>query len=533
MDTNILSSIATQNYTTYTNTDSQTLQTTNTTLQNYIGAISTTATSSVDTHSLALQDSLRGDSNTLYQEVSLLNNGIGVINTIDTTLNNQQDYLTQLKERVDEYNEALQDRKDKIAQEEEDRYKQKQDYELYLMLQSFNSEATNAIYRGLSLLSDDNALSLDGTENLYSTQTTADSTGYVTIYNSDDITQSGSSTLEFNIDDELYRLDTVEYGIDSYGVMDLSEQINDSQELDIYSEWEVSLYSDEPLEEGYIEELFINDVEIGAINLYATDEYQALEDAINAQSETTGVNAQIFQDEGSSYLMLQSDGRGIALSGDTDPLNLDSTETYGRLRLKRQNQQMLEFEDLDESIEEESTFTFNLADIFTELFRESSDGFSTEELLEFASDSIDSAQSHLQEYSDIINSDKKTFIDDVSNFIEVLNNQRASEYGVVYNPEDYEKFDPSRLSSEDIELSFTKNADSLKDIAINTLLDIDESMLPTDEIEKENRVVLNQDELNRQNPNFGIVNSDYFNQQEQDILTPTSYQNGNQDINKL
>jgi hypothetical protein len=556
MSDDIFSTLTNQatSYTT-SNTSSTTNSSSTNSVSSYLQSIqSTSSTSATDTNSLVMSDYLRSGSNLLYQEVSTLNEGIGVISIIDNTLNNQQDYLEALKERVDEYKKAEEDRKEEEEYQQElrdqakkaneeyyEKYRQKQDYEIMQLLQSYNSEATNAIYRGLSLLTDDSALSEVQTNELQSNQTTADQTGYVTLYSSQDVTEAGSSTLEFSNEDELFRLDTVEYGEDLFGIRDLADQINGSEELfDLEAEWEVELFSTDPLEDGYLEELFINGTQIDPFAIDSSDDYSAMLSAINSQTSSTGVSASTFTKDSGSFLLLESDGRGIVLGGNSDNLNLNGDETYGKLGLKSKNRYMIDFEDLDETLEDDIYFSFNLADIVTELTREEdTESFSKAELADFALDSIESAQEHLQEYSDIINSDKRAFVEDVSNFIEVLNNERASEYGIVYNPEDYEKFDPNRLNSEDISFSFTKDIDSLHDISMKVLLDVDENMVPQDnQVDSTNNQtginqIQNPQDADKNNPNFGVVNSDYFNEQSNEITSPTAYQSPNQDVEKL
>jgi hypothetical protein len=313
---------------------------------------------SVDTHSLILKDSLRSESNTLFQTISNLNEGIGIVSIMDNAINEQLSYLNELKSATTTWQSA-------------ETTSQKSSARLAIndILDSFDDTSKNTTYKGISLLSKDDIFDFINNNSLHSNATTSNHTGYISIFRSDNIESSGTSSLAFNINGQEIELETQDFSSSEYGVKDLAELINNnSDRLDgMEARWSVKSEGSESVDGGLLKSLNINGIDMGDVSIMSGDLDENLINTINKYTNQTGVSASIKEIEGvrSGILSLESDGRGIEIDADNiELLNLEDTNNYGRLTLIQDGTTTINFSDKDSLIDSGDYFKFNLANVF-------------------------------------------------------------------------------------------------------------------------------------------------------------------------
>jgi hypothetical protein len=454
----------------------------------------------VDTHRLVLHDTLRAPAQNIYDNITPINESIAIINLKINAIKEQLSYLDVLKQKTKEYQ----------------RYNTKIDYEIYQVLSSFDTIAKELKYRGADIISSDIVSNRLHFDKYQSKSTTLEYTGFISLVNSLDIESSGSSQLEFELQDSVVSLDSVEFGIDTKAIKELSSMINDRVDM-LESSWSVRLYSTSPIYSSNISTIYINGTKINITN--------SIEESINSYTYQTGVKA-IYDNK---HLLLESDGRGIELSGDIVNLNLNRDKTYGILHLKSYTKDYIKCSDKYSKLSFDDGFKFNLADVFSELLRKDEEGFTKEELKEFAIESIESAKAHLKEYIELLEYDSRKFIAMIQDYTDEINIKREEFYSLESNYKDSVTLDYSKL---DVELfKNAHNADSLEGISPRILLDTNYDMYPKDN-EDIKDIYLKSKQVSC-STNIDLVQDDYFNQKDTQFFTPRVYTSENQDIEKL
>jgi hypothetical protein len=432
----------------------------------------------VDTHILVLQDTLRPKAKKIYDNTTLINEAIAIIKLKSSTINRQLKLLNLLKDRTLAY------QKNSILA----------DNEIYKILSEIDLLAKNLDYRGAKLLSTDLVSNRLHFDRLQSKSTTIDNSGFITLNSTKEIATSGKAKLIFDLVTESIEIDDVEFGIDRYGIKELASMIEESIDI-LEATWQVCIYSTQQLSNTNVKNLSVNGIYIGNIdtNLVST---------INSYTNQTGVKATIDDD----YLLLESDGRGIEIYGDIENLHLNCRQNYGVLHLKSYTKEPIRFKDIYKRVMIEDGFRYNLADVFSELLRKDDDGFSKDELKDFAIESIESAQAHLLEYLRLMDRDKEIFIEALEKFVDEINRQREKFYH-IHSDTNYSNFDISLLNKN--LFANAHNGDSLEGISPKILLDTNYEMFPIDTNYRDDLYI--RSKKANISSNIDIKKVDYFN----------------------
>jgi flagellin len=131
------------------------------------------------------------------------------------------------------------------------------------------------------------------------------------------INEGGTISIKIDNLDKSIELKDVVIGYNKgEGIGALANLINaQSNKININANYNVASTGFSAIESGKVENLKINDIAIGTINVEAKDTNQNLVKTINKFSETTGVNA--FVDESGRLNLVSADGRGIKVEADS------------------------------------------------------------------------------------------------------------------------------------------------------------------------------------------------------------------------
>lgn len=311
----------------------------------------------IDTNELILKDSLRSESNQLFQKISNLNEGLGITKIVDEAIKKQVKYLEILKGATQQWGEATTD-ESKLSQKNL----------ISNILKDFNKVASDTTYNGVHLLSKDDILDFMNTHHLQSSATTTNDTGHISLFRSDNVSKSGEVAMEFNINGKKIYLETQKLSINDYGVKNLAELINEHSDKlgNLKAYWSVKSEGTKSIDGGTLKNLSINNVSIGDISVLQNDIDNNLVNTINKYTNQTGVSASIKEENGekTGILVLKSDGRGIEITSDTNQHNIENKKNYGRLTLIDDGSVSIDFNDNNDLLDSGDAFGFNLANVY-------------------------------------------------------------------------------------------------------------------------------------------------------------------------
>jgi flagellin len=291
-----------------------------------------------DASGMAIANSLRSQANSLGQAIKNANDGIGIIQTADKAMDEQSKILDTIKTKA---TQAAQD-----GQTEDTRKAIQKD--ITKLMEELDNIAETTSFNGQSLLSGqytDKKFQIGASSNetisVDINATSSDKIGHTRFETSNTISNSSTVSLKFMDVDGMkdVKLESVVISHSAgTGIGVLAETINKSSEqLGIKASWSLTTTGNKSVAAGDISGMTINGIEIGTISaVEANDRDGRLVNAINEQTDKTGVIASI--DERGRLELKSTDGRGIAVSasGNTDlntTLGISPTENYGRLTL--------------------------------------------------------------------------------------------------------------------------------------------------------------------------------------------------------
>jgi flagellin len=291
-----------------------------------------------DASGMAIANSLRSQANSLGQAIKNANDGIGIIQTADKAMDEQSKILDTIKTKA---TQAAQD-----GQTEDTRKAIQKD--ITKLMEELDNIAETTSFNGQSLLSGqytDKKFQIGASSNetisVDINATSSDKIGHTRFETSNTISNSSTVSLKFMDVDGMkdVKLESVVISHSAgTGIGVLAETINkSSDQLGIKASWTLTTTGNKSIVSGNISGLSINGIEIGTISaVEANDRDGRLVNAINEQTDKTGVIASI--DERGRLELKSTDGRGIAVSasGNTDlntTLGISPTENYGRLTL--------------------------------------------------------------------------------------------------------------------------------------------------------------------------------------------------------
>ncbi|HHY1437614.1 TPA: flagellin hook IN motif-containing protein, partial [Campylobacter jejuni] len=151
------------------------------------------------------------------------------------------------------------------------------------------------------------------------------------------VTASGTASMtikNYNGIDDFKFQDVVISTSVGTGIGALAEEINKyADKTGVRASFNVKSQTVGTLKAGETADNFaINGVTIGKVTYQDGDKNGSLVAAINAQKDTTGVEASLGDD--GRLILTSRDGRGIKVTGtDVDKIGLEKTENYGKLSL--------------------------------------------------------------------------------------------------------------------------------------------------------------------------------------------------------
>jgi hypothetical protein len=418
-----------------------------------------------DINDIVSSDSLRGDIQTHSALIGNLNEGIEMISVMQKSIQSQQSILTQ----IESLNQSL-------SEYESDSIEYSQTKtDIQSLLQSFDESAREANYNGIPLLSDDKDYQFGTNASVDSDITTADALGHIYGYKSDAIDSSGTIDMVFSSGSSTNDIKSFVLSTDSTGIKDLAEFINDSDSLgSLEASWEVKSSIDN-ISEGSIQNLVLNGVSIGDVDIQENDIDHNLIDTINRYSDDTGVTASL--DDGT--LILESDGRGIEMSADSSGYDISN---YGSLTLLKYSEGDMSFYDKNSHIGDDgSGFYISLATAFDDVVSTSSNvSFSTQELQGYSATSVSHALSQLDTLYSDLESNKEAFESKATSLTEEMV-QSTISYDEAIQESEEEEFDKSKLISKLSEYAYFDEIEALKSQSVNILLQLNTDMQPVED----------------------------------------------------
>jgi flagellin len=283
-----------------------------------------------DSASMMIADSLRYKSKIAEQSIQNINDNIGIFRIADQAMGTQVNTLIEAKTKaVYLANDPVHSKESKESLEDEVRK----------YVEASDLVATNTYFNGKSLLDGYNGSVPSGLGQNYeiSIQSTkSENIGHVSIKQTDEILNSGTTQLAFRVDDKEYYLHDVEINTTANsGVGRLAEVINQkSDTLGVKATYEVEIEGSSAIAEGTIKNLKLNGIDIGNIDVKANDKDGTLVNSINKFTVDSGVEASV--DVEGKLVLKSLDGRGIKIENDASANsihNLSKLETYGKLKM--------------------------------------------------------------------------------------------------------------------------------------------------------------------------------------------------------
>jgi flagellin len=297
-------------------------------------------TAADDASGMVIADSLKSQGNALGQAIKNANDAIGIVQTADKAMDEQIKILDTIKTKA---TQAAAD-----GQSADSRSAIQND--IVKLMEELDNISNSTTFNGLSLLSG-SFTNKEFQIGAYSNQTVRVSVGDTTsakigatrLETSSTLTASGSSTLKFtNPDGSTVNINNVVISASAgTGVGALAEAINrQSDQTGVRASYKAQTTGSGAVAAGNVRGLIINGTTVGDLyGVLAADKDGKLANAINQVTATTGVVASI--DNTGKLSLTSTDGRGIVIkssgSGTAATMNIANagtiTQNYGRLTL--------------------------------------------------------------------------------------------------------------------------------------------------------------------------------------------------------
>jgi flagellin len=496
-------------------------------LNNYLDRISDNLNITSDTsdiNDIVAKHSLNSQIQQQASLVSNYNEGIEMIQIMQDHITAQQGILGEIADKSTTLAELQSDTSEYHSVQKE----------INTLLDSYDSMAMSANYNGIPLLSKNSELEFGDDVSTNSDVTTSDVLGHLYGYKSANITSSGSVDLVFSNGESENDIRSFELSSTSTGIKDLAELINSNSDSlgGLEASWEVKSTADSSVSEGTVENLVINGIEIGDVAVQGRDLNSNLVDTINSYTDQTGVTASTDDD---GVLTLESDGRGIEVSADTDNMNMSQLNNYGSLTLTKSSESSMSFYDKNSLLSGDgATFALSLATLGSDIELSNDDiTLSDDEISALRAKSIALASKQLDTMYDDLEADKESF--------RAQNDYLTSEMvketiGVDTIEEELEatEFDKAKLISEVSEYAFFEDIDNLKNLSIQVLLNTNTDMIPEETKEEEEQVdtttaIDYSDESTKESQDF--FSQDYFNESSSTLRSASTYDNSSSSSN--
>ncbi|OEV41071.1 flagellin, partial [Campylobacter jejuni] len=287
-----------------------------------------------DASGMAIADSLRSQAATLGQAINNGNDAIGILQTADKAMDEQLKILDTIKTKATQAAQDGQSLKTRTMLQAD----------INRLMEELDNIANTTSFNGKQLLSG-SFINQEFQIGAQSNQTVKASIGPtqsskigVTRFETGAmITASGTVSMTIKnyngIDDFKFQSVTISTSVGT-GIGALAEEINKyADKTGVRASFSVKTQSVTTLKAGETADNFaINGVTIGKVTYQDGDKNGSLVAAINAQKDTTGVEASLGDD--GRLILTSRDGRGIKVTGDdVNKIGLEKTENYGKLSL--------------------------------------------------------------------------------------------------------------------------------------------------------------------------------------------------------
>ncbi|OEV41374.1 flagellin, partial [Campylobacter jejuni] len=287
-----------------------------------------------DASGMAIADSLRSQASTLGQAISNGNDALGILQTADKAMDEQLKILDTIKTKATQAAQDGQSLKTRTMLQAD----------INRLMEELDNIANTTSFNGKQLLSG-SFINQEFQIGAQSNQTVKASIGPtqsskigVTRFETGAmITASGTVSMTIKnyngIDDFKFQSVTISTSVGT-GIGALAEEINKyADKTGVRASFSVKTQSVTTLKAGETADNFaINGVTIGKVTYQDGDKNGSLVAAINAQKDTTGVEASLGDD--GRLILTSRDGRGIKVTGDdVNKIGLEKTENYGKLSL--------------------------------------------------------------------------------------------------------------------------------------------------------------------------------------------------------
>ncbi|OEV41959.1 flagellin, partial [Campylobacter jejuni] len=287
-----------------------------------------------DASGMAIADSLRSQASTLGQAISNGNDALGILQTADKAMDEQLKILDTIKTKATQAAQDGQSLKTRTMLQAD----------INRLMEELDNIANTTSFNGKQLLSG-SFINQEFQIGAQSNQTVKASIGPtqsskigVTRFETGAmITASGIASMtikNYNGIEDFKFQDVVISTSVGTGIGALAEEINKyADKTGVRASFSVKTQSVTTLKAGETADNFaINGVTIGKVTYQDGDKNGSLVAAINAQKDTTGVEASLGDD--GRLILTSRDGRGIKVTGDdVNKIGLEKTENYGKLSL--------------------------------------------------------------------------------------------------------------------------------------------------------------------------------------------------------
>ncbi|RTI93755.1 flagellin [Campylobacter jejuni] len=287
-----------------------------------------------DASGMAIADSLRSQASTLGQAISNGNDALGILQTADKAMDEQLKILDTIKTKATQAAQDGQSLKTRTMLQAD----------INRLMEELDNIANTTSFNGKQLLSGSfiNQEFQIGSSSNQSVKATIGATqsskiGVTRFETGAMITASGTASMtikNYNGIDDFKFQDVVISTSVGTGIGALAEEINKyADKTGVRASFSVKTQTIGTLKAGETAENFaINGVTIGKVTYQDGDKNGSLVAAINAQKDTTGVEASLGDD--GRLILTSRDGRGIKITGDdVSKIGLEKTENYGKLSL--------------------------------------------------------------------------------------------------------------------------------------------------------------------------------------------------------
>ncbi|RTI64629.1 flagellin [Campylobacter jejuni] len=287
-----------------------------------------------DASGMAIADSLRSQASTLGQAISNGNDALGILQTADKAMDEQLKILDTIKTKATQAAQDGQSLKTRTMLQAD----------INRLMEELDNIANTTSFNGKQLLSGSfiNQEFQIGAQSNQTVKATIGATqsskiGVTRFETGATVTSSGTASMtikNYNGIDDFKFQDVVISTSVGTGIGALAEEINKyADKTGVRASFSVKSQTIGTLKAGETADNFaINGVTIGKVTYQDGDKNGSLVAAINAQKDTTGVEASLGDD--GRLILTSRDGRGIKVTGtDVGKIGLDNTENYGKLSL--------------------------------------------------------------------------------------------------------------------------------------------------------------------------------------------------------